>query len=226
LPIPPSTAPKYASPPYKHQTSAHLRVSLPTPPHHHPNTTQPTMSFPPSPLIEFPLFTSLPSELRLKIYKQALHPVRMYKVLAFLVLPDEKHNNSKRVRNISLCSLKRSKTKTKTIPDPTPRVQATGYWTAGIRGGAKQQQRGKKAIPLPPSKEKRTSNAHANTMELALSAACTESRTVFLEQNRYSLLAEQKKGLIRFGKEDIIYICKLSSPLSLSIIHTKAKSSF
>jgi hypothetical protein len=80
----------------------------------------------------------------------------MYKVLAFLVLPDEKHNNSKRVRNISLCSLKRSKTKTKTIPDPTPRVQATGYWTAGIRGGAKQQQRGKKAIPLPPSKEKRT----------------------------------------------------------------------
>lgn len=158
LPVQNNATPKYASPPYKHQTSAHLRVSLPTPPHHHPNPAQPTMSFPPSPLVEFSLFTSLPSELRLKIYKQALPPVRMHKVLAFLVIPDEKHNKSKRVRNPSLCSSKRSNTKTKTITDPTPRVQATGHWTAGIRGETQQQQTGKKSIPLlsslPPKRTK------------------------------------------------------------------------
>ncbi|PMD12178.1 hypothetical protein NA56DRAFT_741746 [Hyaloscypha hepaticicola] len=132
------------------------------------------MSSPSSPLVEFPLFTSLPSELRLKNYKQAHHPVRMHKVLAFLIPHLEF-----RLQDTGLLRLEEEPNNGKEIPHLKFRLQHNGNGT---------------------------SNAHANTMELALSAACTESRTVFLEQNRYSLLAEQKKGRIRFGKEDIIYI--------------------
>jgi len=45
--------------------------------------------------------------------------------------------------------------------------------------------------------------------ELSLSLTCTESREIFLELNSY-VLRTKGDGLIRFGKEDVIYIGKLS----------------
>jgi hypothetical protein len=52
-------------------------------------------------------------------------------------------------------------------------------------------------------------NAHSKvTRELALSRTCAESRDVFLEDNPYTLRA-RREGLIRFAREDIIYIGKI-----------------
>jgi len=48
--------------------------------------------------------------------------------------------------------------------------------------------------------------------ELALSHSCRESRAVFLKCNPYTLIAKEE-GLIRFAKDDIIY---LSKPLARS----------
>ena len=48
--------------------------------------------------------------------------------------------------------------------------------------------------------------------ELALSRSCRESRAVFLKCNPYTLIAKGE-GLIRFAKDDIIY---LSKPLTRS----------
>jgi hypothetical protein len=56
-------------------------------------------------------------------------------------------------------------------------------------------------------------NSDEHTLkDLALSRSCTESRAVFLKRNPYTLIAK-REGLIRFAKDDIIF---LSKPLTRS----------
>jgi hypothetical protein len=58
--------------------------------------------------------------------------------------------------------------------------------------------------------------------DLALSRSCTESRAVFLKRNPYTLITKGE-GLIRFAKDDIIYLSKpLTRSQSLGTFSTNA----
>jgi len=52
-------------------------------------------------------------------------------------------------------------------------------------------------------------NAHsASVKDLALSCTCLESRVIFLQRNPLALRTTRERSLIRYAKQDIIYIGK------------------
>jgi hypothetical protein len=84
-----------------------------------------------------------------------------------------------------------------------------------------------KSKPKPNSKAyieftiQRSSDSHT-AKDLALSLSCMESRAAFLKRNPYTLITEGE-GLIRFAKDDIIYLCKpLNRSQSLETFSTNA----